>query len=144
MSRVSTISSLSVNDRFVAAGTTGGELWQWSHEGTELAGHTGLGTNHVMSVVLNEAGIQAAFCYPRTFCFDRGRVRGQRVIGNYSGHLVRRGEETLLCGWDRIRLFDRRAELREERVFGRGIEGVTSSVSETLILSGGIISAIPD
>ncbi len=136
------IRSLSVNETFVAVGTSEGEVYVFDHDGRVLKHHADLGRG-VDSVLLHASGIQAAFCYPRVFRFDEDSRRPSDAISVYSGRLVACGEDSLLWDWKTMWLFDPQARVKATRILDRKIDGVVSSVTETILLSGGYLRGIP-
>lgn len=103
------ISSLSVNGAFIAIGTSEGEVYLCNHDAEVLRYHPDLGRQGVYSMLLNNSGIQSAFCYPRLFRFDQGQIAASDPISEYSVQLVGCSEDSLLWGWKTIWLFDRQA-----------------------------------
>jgi hypothetical protein len=137
------IRSLSVNETFVAVGTSDGEVYVFDHDGKLLKHQADLGGRSVDTVLLDAGGMQAAFCYPRVFRFDEGSPRPSEAIAEYSGQLVACGEDCLLWYWKTMRLFDPHARVKATRTLDRKIDGVISSGTETILLSGGYLRAIP-
>ncbi|MDQ6759039.1 MAG: J domain-containing protein [Acidobacteriota bacterium] len=131
------ISSLTVNGSFIALGTTEGEVYLCNHDAEVLSYHADLGRQGVYSMLLNNSGIQSAFCYPRLFRFDNGPVAASEPISEYSVQLVACGDDSLLWGWKTMWLFDRQAKVKASRILDRKIDGVASSASEAIVLSGG-------
>ncbi len=136
------IRSLSVNETLVAVGTSEGAVYLCDHGRKVLLHHADLG-GRVDSILLSARGIQTAFCYPRLFRFDEGAPRSSEAITDYSVQLVACGEDCLLWGWKTMWLFDRQARVGATRVWGRKIDGVASSGTQTLLLSGGHLYGIP-
>jgi hypothetical protein len=137
------IRSLGVNGTFVAVGTSDGELYLSGHDGKVLMHHGDLGGRSVDSVLLHAGGIQAAFCWPRVFLFNEGAARASDALSGYSGWLVACGEDSLFWDWKTMWLFDRQARVRATRILDRKIDGMVSSGTETILLSGGYLRAIP-
>jgi hypothetical protein len=131
------ISFLTVNGSFIALGTTEGEVYLCNHDAEVLSYHADLGRQGVYSMLLNNSGIQSAFCYPRLFRFDNGPVAASEPISEYSVQLVACGDDSLLWGWKTMWLFDRQAKVKASRILDRKIDGVASSASEAIVLSGG-------
>jgi len=136
------IRSLSVNETFVAVGTSEGEVYVFDHDGRVLKHHADLGRG-VDSVLLHAGGIQAAFCYPRVFRFDEDSPRPSDAISVYSGRLVACGEDSLLWDWKTMWLFDPQARVKATRIENLKFAGVVWAGTDTILLSGGCVSPIP-
>ena len=137
------ISSLSVNEALVAAGTSEGEVWLCGHGGGVITHHTDLGQRAVQAILLSASGMQTAFCYPHLLCFGGGSSVSSDPIPEYSVQLAGCGGDSLLWGWKTMWLLDGKARVKQTRILDRRIDGVVSSATETILLSGGYLYGIP-